>query len=462
MQALDVRMQALPVKEPEREEPGDIKRADTEPVRNGDSFLAMIKKMIAAAKDGSKEIDEARFEDARLREDKMRDSSLQKEAGRQDTEFSAKDSARNAKSLNAAETDNLPNSKEAYLKEPKDLLKKPTNGIQKLNSEHLQAEKTQKDMPELNLKILNEDFKGEIKDFLPQDVKEDENLTLLSDEALKKLDKAGKKKAQCLDEEKAEQAGKLVSLSKADKKDLSKKIAPQSEAVKESLNKKPVSKSRPKISVEDLRSMPSVQSDAAIHTAGSESRVETDNSVDMVIDFSGKPQNTAQGGDLQNTQNGSEAQKTPQTFSAMLSQEIRESAADFVQAGKIVLRDNNAGEIRLHLRPENLGAVKINLELSEGKRVTGTVTVASKEAYEAFEKNLDNLAKEFKENGFEFAEFNLDWSGASGQEGFAEGFESFSGFAYKNPEQDLRQLEKTADNLSTYSYVYGSTVDLLA
>ena len=208
--------------------------------------------------------------------------------------------------------------------------------------------------------------------------------------------------------------------------------------------------------------MPSAQADAAIHTTASESRVETDNSVDMVIDFSGKAQNASQGGELQNTQTGNEAQKTNQTFSAMLTQEIRDAAADFVQAGKIVLRDNNAGEIRLHLRPENLGAVKINLELSEGKRVTGTVTVASKEAYEAFEKNLDNLAEEFKQNGFEFAEFNLDWSGTSSQEGFAENFESFAGFAYKNQEQDLRQLEKTADNLSTYSYVYGSTVDLLA
>ena len=450
MQALDVRMQALPVKEPEREDSRDIKRADAEPVRNGDSFLAMIKKMIAAAKDGSKETDEARFEDARLREAEIRDLSLQKEAGRQNTELSSED--HKSKKTDA---EKLLNSKEAYLKEPKNLLKKP-------NSEHVQAEKTQKDALELNLKILNEDFSDEIKDFLPQDVKEDETISLLSDEALKKLDKADKKKTQSLDEEKAAQAGKLGLLSKADKKDLSKKLSSQTEAAQENLNKKPVSKTKPKISVEDLRSMPSAQADAAIHTTSSESRVETDNSVDMVIDFSGKAQNASQGGELQSTQTGNEAQKTNQTFSAMLTQEIRDAAADFVQAGKIVLRDNNAGEIRLHLRPENLGAVKINLELSEGKRVTGTVTVASKEAYEAFEKNLDNLAEEFKQNGFEFAEFNLDWSGFSGQESFAENFESFSGFAYKNQEQDLRQLEKTADNLSTYSYVYGSTVDLLA
>ena len=162
MQALDVRMQALPVKEPEREDSGDIKRADAEPVRNGDSFLAMIKKMIAAAKDGSKETDEARFEDISLREDKIRDSSLQKEAGRQNTELSSED--HKSKKIDA---ENLLNSKEAYLKEPKDLLKKPKTETQKLDSEHLQAEKSQKNDLELNLKILNEDFNDEIKDFLP-------------------------------------------------------------------------------------------------------------------------------------------------------------------------------------------------------------------------------------------------------------------------------------------------------
>lgn len=456
MQALDVRMQALPVQEPERKASEDLKRADAEPVRNGDSFLAMIKKMIAAAKDGSKETDEARFEDARLREAKIRDLSLQKETGRQNSELSSEDPK--SKKI---DSENLLNSKEAYLKEAKDLTKKPKNETRKLHSENLDTQKVQKNMPELELKILNEDFNDEIKDFLPQDVKEDETISLFSDEALKKFEKTEKKKLFS-DDENAAQAGKLELLSKADKKDLSKKVSSQTEAAQENLNKKPVSKSKLKISVEDLRSMPSAQADAAIHTTASESRVETDNSVDMVIDFSGKAQNASQGGDIQNTQNGSEAQKTNQTFSAMLTQEIREAAADFVQAGKIVLRDNNAGEIRLHLRPENLGAVKINLELSEGKRVTGTVTVASKEAYEAFEKNLDNLAEEFKQNGFEFAEFNLDWSGTSSQEGFAENFESFAGFAYKNQEQDLRQLEKTADNLSTYSYVYGSTVDLLA
>ena len=46
MQALDVRMQALPVKEPEREDPRDIKKADAEPVKNGDSFPQFFKHIL--------------------------------------------------------------------------------------------------------------------------------------------------------------------------------------------------------------------------------------------------------------------------------------------------------------------------------------------------------------------------------------------------------------------------------
>nr|WP_255803451.1 hypothetical protein [Treponema denticola] len=92
-------------------------------------------------------------------------------------------------------------------------------------------------MPEPELKILNEDFNDEIKAFLPQDVKEDETISLFSDEALKKFEKTEKKKLFS-DEENAAQAGKLGLLSKADKKDLSKKLSSQTEAAQENVSKK--------------------------------------------------------------------------------------------------------------------------------------------------------------------------------------------------------------------------------
>ncbi len=99
-----------------------------------------------------------------------------------------------------------------------------------------------------------------------------------------------------------------------------------------------------------------------------------------------------------------------QSFASMLSQEIRSSASDLVKTGHIVLRENNQGLIRLTLNPESLGNVRIALELSEGK-ISGRIHVSSREAYEAFNENLDGLSKAFVESGFESAGFDLSWSG---------------------------------------------------
>jgi flagellar hook-length control protein FliK len=58
------------------------------------------------------------------------------------------------------------------------------------------------------------------------------------------------------------------------------------------------------------------------------------------------------------------------------------------------------------LKPENLGNVKISLELSD-KIINGQIVVHSKEAFEAFKQNLDTLRQAFRESGFDNANFNL-------------------------------------------------------
>ncbi len=94
------------------------------------------------------------------------------------------------------------------------------------------------------------------------------------------------------------------------------------------------------------------------------------------------------------------------TFQQMLTQQIETSAPDFVKAGSIVLRDNNQGQINMILRPESLGNVKFNLHVSDNV-ITGQITVHSKEAFEAFRQNLDNLRQAFQDSGFENASLNL-------------------------------------------------------
>lgn len=97
-------------------------------------------------------------------------------------------------------------------------------------------------------------------------------------------------------------------------------------------------------------------------------------------------------------------------FQAMLEKQISENASDFVKAGNIVLKDNNAGKINLIFHPENLGNVKISLELSD-KVITGKIIVSSQEAYKAFNATSENLKSAFIESGFDSASFDVSFAG---------------------------------------------------
>lgn len=110
-------------------------------------------------------------------------------------------------------------------------------------------------------------------------------------------------------------------------------------------------------------------------------------------------------------------------FGAMLSNEIQTNAAEFVKTGSIILQDNNKGQINLILRPEELGNVKIQLELSDNQ-ISAKIVVASKEAYDAFKQNMDALKNAFTQGGFDTNGFDLTWtgSGSSGHESHDQNF----------------------------------------
>ena len=457
MQTVDIQSQAAAVrqiyempapKRLENENPQrDAEKSDTEPVRNGDSFPAMIKKMIAADKEVKNGYGKVPSENI----------PAQKETG----------------ILNFGKFSEAKYGKETEEPQEKDAgngLKKPENSFKRLKKEAVFPKKAFKNTKtsgirrphdfddEAMLKNLLSDSseKIDILSLLPENVNDEKEIPLLS--GITAADKGSEKKNLSPANEKATlYASRNISLTKPEKTRQDKKIGTVTENV-EKKAKTAHKPNRPVISVEDLRSAQNLRADAAVHEAGSEQRVETDNSVDMILDFRGKAQTFQQGGEHLSQSQG-ETQKTTPSFSSLLAQEIRESSADFVQAGKIVLRDNNAGEIRVQLRPENLGAVKIKLELTEGKKISGAVTVSTKEAYEAFEESLDGLVQEFKQNGFELSQFDLNWSGHPSQEPFTDDF----GFeiAHQNAGQNLNTAKKNTDNLHMYGYVYGSTVDIL-
>jgi flagellar hook-length control protein FliK len=103
-------------------------------------------------------------------------------------------------------------------------------------------------------------------------------------------------------------------------------------------------------------------------------------------------------------------------FAARLAERLEQvHGAEIVERGSLVLREGGAGMIRLSLRPESLGNVKVSLKLTENN-ITGTIIVESEEAKAAFEANLERLTKGFVDSGFQGAklEVSVDSRGGRG------------------------------------------------
>ncbi|MCA1950930.1 MAG: flagellar hook-length control protein FliK [Treponema sp.] len=98
------------------------------------------------------------------------------------------------------------------------------------------------------------------------------------------------------------------------------------------------------------------------------------------------------------------------SFQDMLAQELRTSLnGDIVKHASMVLKDGGEGLIRLNLKPESLGNIRIKLEMADNK-VSGHIVVESEEALRAFEKELHSLEQAFKDWGFQGASLEISVS----------------------------------------------------
>ena len=107
--------------------------------------------------------------------------------------------------------------------------------------------------------------------------------------------------------------------------------------------------------------------------------------------------------------------KAGQAFESMLARELHQNFNnDIVRHASVMLRDGNEGTIKLALKPESLGNVKIRLEMAEN-RITGHILVESEEALRAFEREIASLEKAFRDSGFEGADLEMSLA-ADGRE----------------------------------------------
>ncbi len=220
---------------------------------------------------------------------------------------------------------------------------------------------------------------------------------------------------------------------------------------------------KPTIHVRDERTE---QTQAAIDESPmtKTTKLVSDNQAAMTIGFRGVDSGKSAAGE---TRALSERKETDgQSFQSMLSQELKNNAADFVKTGQIILKNNNEGLIRLTLHPETLGNVKISLEVSGDRKITGKIVVSSREAYEAFNENLDGLSDAFVQGGFQSAGFDLSWSDSSGSgngRGDADAQAAAKSPFYADSIPDVMLEAGTADTRrSGYGYAAQSAINVFA
>lgn len=86
-----------------------------------------------------------------------------------------------------------------------------------------------------------------------------------------------------------------------------------------------------------------------------------------------------------------------------------------VRQANVVLRDADRGEIRLVIRPPELGRVRINLQMENG-HIAGRILVDNGSVRDVFEQNLGALQRAFAEAGIELGELEISAGGERRQE----------------------------------------------
>ncbi len=159
-----------------------------------------------------------------------------------------------------------------------------------------------------------------------------------------------------------------------------------------------------KISVTDLRSKEEKPAENTKNLKFSEAKIEGNNA-EIRVNIA---ENTANANVL--SSNMQTASSDGSNFQAMLSNQLQSNAHEIVKAGNIVLKDNNVGEIKLILNPEELGNVKISLHIDD-KAISGKIIVESEAAFNAMKESVQSLKEAFASSGFDTGAFDLSFAG---------------------------------------------------
>jgi flagellar protein FlbC len=104
------------------------------------------------------------------------------------------------------------------------------------------------------------------------------------------------------------------------------------------------------------------------------------------------------------------------SFSEVLSKNLKDQGHDqIVKNAKILLKNQGSGEIRLILKPERLGEVRIRLELQDN-RIAGRILVENNTVRQAFNSSLQELHQAFADAGYDAGSLDVQVGGEHAEE----------------------------------------------
>ncbi|MCL1929452.1 MAG: flagellar hook-length control protein FliK [Treponema sp.] len=288
----------------------------------------------------------------------------------------------------------FPNTMEVKgLKNPKEKLSAiVTSAIEKKENKQKEtvSSKNLQELPHLNFEFAR---------FFPPDVKEVQTFTF--QQTSLKSDNSGQIKDVPPERKipfKRNQLPENTAQGDSQKVSLQPKAKTEEKPLQTEGESKKAGKKRNSFSVEvyDLRTQTGAEA-GTIAERGLKAAEEARNSSEREIAVDLRPERDRSEKPLETGQRASAGEN----FEQILARELRgELSADIVRQAAIVLRDGGEGTIKLSLKPETLGKVKIHLEMAEN-RISGLIFVENEEALRAFEQEIHTLEQSFRDSGFE-------------------------------------------------------------
>jgi len=145
---------------------------------------------------------------------------------------------------------------------------------------------------------------------------------------------------------------------------------------------------------------------------------------------------------------------TGSDFASQLSRRLQgDAGAEIVRHAQMVVRGKESGEMRLVLRPENLGSVRVRMQMEDGL-ITVRFLVENNGVRQALEQNLAGLQQAFKDAGLETG--SLDVSVGNGGNGDAEQQDQGD-----SARRDVHRLSAAVPGISEFGFPEHA-VDLIA